>query len=137
MLNLKERIGHGDRSLRSFENNYFITKFRAPKRDVAELSFAEENSGALSRTKFSTAPARKHEANGKIQFAANLIRSPRSDLYYERRETLFIDKIKYCLVLLFVYIALPFISRLFVKGTRALLIRGSTFYYPGLSRSNL
>lgn len=78
------RIGHGDRSLRSFENNYFITKFSAEARHCGTFFCRGKLRGLYIEDEVFHGAYEKHEANGKIQFAANLIRSPRSDLYYEK-----------------------------------------------------
>lgn len=81
-LKERERI---DRSLKSFGNNYFITKFSAEARCCGTFFCGGKFRGFIENEVFHGAYARKHEANGKIQFVANLIRSLRSDLYYGAR----------------------------------------------------
>jgi len=105
IIEFEERIGHGDRSLRSsFENNYFITKFSAEARRCGTFFYGGKLRGFIEDEVFYGA-YKKHEANGKIQFAANLIRSLRSDLYYEKARLYLLIKLNsvsfYLFLLLF------------------------------------
>lgn len=105
-MKFKERIGHGDRSLRSFENNYFITKFSAEARHCGTFFCGDKLGGFIEDEVFHGA-YEKHEANGKIQFAANLIRSLRSDLYYEKARHYLLIKLNrvlfYCISCIFAF----------------------------------